>query len=187
MNQASNFTDHFLIAMPNLGDPNFSQTVTYMVQHSQDGALGIVINRPTTVNLGEIMKQMNIDVEQRQITDLPTYYGGPVQPERGFVIHNPVGNWESSLKVSEAIAMTTSRDVLEAIATGKGPNKVLIALGYAGWGEGQLEREIIENAWLNAPAVNSILFDKPATQRWKSAAEHMGVNLDTLSGDIGHA
>ncbi|MEN8260975.1 MAG: YqgE/AlgH family protein, partial [Pseudomonadota bacterium] len=112
--------------------------------------------------------------------------GGPVQPERGFIIHTPIGEWDSSLKVSEGIALTTSRDILENIAAGEGPDKFLVALGYAGWGEGQLEREIIENAWLNAPAENSILFDLPAGKRWKLAAEHMGVDLDLLSGQAGH-
>lgn len=187
MIEATNLTNHFLIAMPALGDPNFSRTVTYMCQHSEEGSLGIVINRPIKMALGDIMEQMGIVVERKEILHRPVYSGGPVQPERGFVIHNPIGSWNSSLKVTGNIALTTSRDILEAIAQGKGPDHMLIALGYAGWGKGQLEREIIENAWLNAPAEYSILFDLPAGKRWKAAAEQMGVDLDLLSMQAGHS
>lgn len=186
MIETTYLTNHFLIAMPGMGDPNFSRTVTYMCQHTEEGALGIVINRPINMELGEILAQMEISAQLDEVTKLPVYGGGPVQPERGFVIHSPVGKWDSSLKVSPGIALTTSRDILESIAAGKGPDKFLIALGYAGWGEGQLEREIIDNAWLHAAAENSILFDLPAAKRWKSAAEQMGVDIDLLSGQAGH-
>ena len=182
-----NVTDHFLIAMPGLGDPNFKRTVTYMCQHDAEGALGVVINRPTELKLGELFKQMDIDAGQESITGVPIFYGGPVQPECGFVIHEPRGDWESSLRVTDSIALTTSKDVLEAIAKGQGPKRMVVALGYAGWGEGQLEREMVENAWLNAPAENSILFDLPTEQRWKSAAERMGVDISILSSTAGHA
>jgi putative transcriptional regulator len=182
-----NVTDHFLIAMPGLGDPNFKRTVTYMCQHDPEGALGIVINRPTELKLGDLFKQMDIEVGEENITTVPVYYGGPVQPEHGFVIHEPRGDWESSLRVTDSIALTTSKDVLEAIASGQGPERIVVALGYAGWGEGQLEREMVENAWLNAPAENHILFDLPTEQRWKSAAEGMGIDISRLSPTAGHA
>ncbi|MGR9105746.1 MAG: YqgE/AlgH family protein [Gammaproteobacteria bacterium] len=186
MIETLNVTDHFLIAMPGMGDPNFHRTVTYMCQHSREGALGIVINRPTDLTLGEILRQMEIPIEDEHMARIPVYHGGPVQPERGFVIHEPKGSWDSSLEVSDSIALTTSRDILEAIAKGRGPGRFVVALGYAGWGEGQLEREIVQNAWLNAPAMNQILFDTPAEQRWKSAARQMGIDIDRLSSSAGH-
>ena len=186
MIDAANLTNHFLIAMPNMGDPNFSRTVTFMCQHGEDGALGIVINRPSQMSLGDIMQQMNIKTRIEAVGRLPIFYGGPVQPERGFVIHEPRGNWDSSLPVSDSIALTTSRDILEAIAEGEGPGRVVVALGYAGWGAGQLEHEIIENAWLSTPAQQSILFDLPPDQRWRAAAGQLGIDLDLLSSQAGH-
>ncbi|MCI0654880.1 MAG: YqgE/AlgH family protein [Methylococcaceae bacterium] len=186
MIETLNVTGHFLMAMPGMGDPNFHRTVTYMCQHSHEGALGIVINRPTDLTLGDILQQMSIGVEDERVIRIPVYYGGPVQPERGFVIHQPKGNWDSSLEVSASISLTTSRDILEAIAMGEGPDRFVVALGYAGWGEGQLEREIVQNAWLNAPAKDRILFELPADQRWKSAARQMGVDIDRLSSSAGH-
>lgn len=187
MIETANLTNHFLIAMPAMGDPNFSRTVTYLCQHSEGGALGIVINRPTDMRLEDIIQQMDITIRERQAGALPIYLGGPVQPERGFVIHEPVGSWDSTLPITDSLALTTSRDILEAIALGEGPEKVLIALGYAGWGEGQLEREIMQNAWLSAPVRKNILFDMPAKQRWKASAEQMGINLDLLSSQMGHS
>lgn len=186
MIEMTNLTNHFLIAMPTLGDPNFFRTVTYMCQHNDKGALGIIINRPTDMTLSDILEQMKIATGDGEFRDLPIYYGGPVQSDRGFVIHEPVGNWDSSFQVAGSVALTTSRDIIEAIAAGEGPKQILIALGYAGWGEGQLEREIVENAWLNAPANTEILFDIPPNQRWKSAASEVGVDLDLLSSQAGH-
>ena len=186
MLETTTLVNHFLIAMPSMGDPNFSRTVTYLCQHSNEGAMGIVINRPSNIHLGEMMKQMDIQIKNSTISELPIFYGGPVQPERGFVLHEMQGQWNSTLQVAEGIALTTSRDILEAIALGEGPNKLIVALGYAGWGEGQIEREIRENAWLNSPAQNSILFDTPVHQRWKLAAEQMGINIDLLSTQAGH-
>lgn len=186
MNEIANLTNHFLIAMPSLGDPNFHQTVTYLCQHSGEGALGIVINRPTEMKLGDIFEQMDIQSVKPKIAKSPIFFGGPVQPERGFVIHEPEHQWDSTLKVTDSIALTTSRDILEAVAVGEGPKKILVALGYAGWGNGQLEQEIVNNAWLNAPAEDAIIFDIPANQRWKAAAEKMGIDLDLLSFQAGH-
>ncbi|BBL73485.1 YqgE/AlgH family protein [Methylomagnum ishizawai] len=184
----ANLTNHFLIAMPGMTDPLFARTVTYLCQHNEEGALGIIVNRPSELTLADIMEQMEIDVAAPTVGQIPVYYGGPVQPERGFVLHGPMPGqqWSSSLKVSDQISLTTSRDILEAIGQGEGPHDVLIALGYAGWGKGQLEREIVENAWLNAHADPSILFQRPAASRWKAAAELMGVNIALLTTPAGH-
>lgn len=187
MKQTSSLTNQFLIAMPSMEDTFFSRTVTLLCQHNEDGALGIVINRPADMTLGSVLDQMNIETHDRAIDRLPVFFGGPVHPERGFVIHEPAGKWESSLKVSDDIALTTSRDILEAVAKGEGPRNMLVALGYAGWAKGQLEKEILENVWLNSPISNSILFERPANQRWKASVELMGVNVALLSSQAGHA
>ncbi len=179
-------TGQFLIAMPTLADPNFAHTVTYLCQHSAHGAVGIVISRPLNMSLADILESMQIPIQDERAAALPVYLGGPVQPERGFVLHSPVGNWQGTLAVSDEIGLTTSRDILEAIAAGSGPSRCLIALGYAGWGEGQLEREILENSWLNAPADPDILFDLPPAQRWKAAALRLGIDLSLLSWQAGH-
>ncbi len=179
-------TGQFLIAMPALEDPNFAQTVTYLCQHSSEGALGIIISRPLEMRLAEILESMEIELKDEKAGDIPVFWGGPVQPERGFVIHRPVGDWQGTLAVSDDIGLTTSRDILEAIAQGRGPEKLLISLGYAGWGAGQLEREILENAWLTGPASEEILFDLPPPRRWKAAAALMGVDLDLMSSQAGH-
>ena len=186
MNGATYLTNQFLIAMPNLGDPNFFHTVTFMCQHNDEGALGIVINRPAELKLGEIFQQMKISPKNPQSNDIKVFAGGPVQQERGFVIHSPVGNWDSTLPVSDTISMTTSKDILEAVANGEGPEQFLIALGYAGWSEGQLEKEIIANAWLNTPSENSILFDMPVNQRWNAAADQLGIDINSLTTPAGH-
>lgn len=184
--ETNTLTNHFLIAMPGLADPLFSKTVTYLCQHSPEGALGIIVNRPSELTLADIMKQMDIDISELEIGKTPIYFGGPVQPERGFVLHEPTGKWDSTLQVSPEISLTTSRDILEAISSGAGPKKILIALGYAGWAKGQLEKEIVENSWLNAPADQSILFDYPSAQRWKAAAELMGIDISLLTTQAGH-
>jgi len=186
MSEQTYLTGQFLVAMPQLADPNFAQTVTYICQHSSEGALGIVISRPLEMRLAEILESMQISVTETGAADLPVYLGGPVQPERGFVLHTPLGRWQGTLVVSDTIGLTTSRDILEAIATGRGPDKCLIALGYAGWGAGQLEREMLDNAWLNVPADPEILFDLPPAQRWRAAAARLGVDLDLLSSQAGH-
>jgi putative transcriptional regulator len=182
----ANLTNHFLIAMPGLADPFFARTVTYLCQHNEDGALGIIVNRPSELTLGDIMEQMEIDVREEAVGQIPVYFGGPVQPERGFILHEPTRIWNSTLKVSDSISLTTSRDILEAISEGKGPRNILVALGYAGWGKGQLEQEIVQNSWLNAPAEQSILFSQPAANRWKAAAELMGVDISLLTAQAGH-
>lgn len=187
MPDESNLTDHFLIAMPALDDPNFHQTVTYICEHNDEGAIGIVINRPTDITLGELLEHMELETADDPVARRTVYMGGPVQRERGFVLHPPGGEWESSISVSPQMAVTTSRDILVSIAEGQGPKRFMVALGYAGWGTGQLEQEMAENAWLYGPADPDILFDLDSPDRWRAAAALLGVDLSLLSGDAGHA
>lgn len=179
--------NHFLIAMPQLEDPNFYHSVTYICEHNEDGAMGIVVNRPLDVELGDVLSHMDIkELNQDKIHDT-IYLGGPVQPERGFVLHEPLGQWDSMLAVTDSLGVTTSRDILMAINEGKGPDRALVALGYAGWGAGQLEQELADNAWLSVPADSAIIFDTPVDQRWQAAAAKLGIDLNNLSEDVGHA
>ncbi|MGH8279511.1 MAG: YqgE/AlgH family protein [Gammaproteobacteria bacterium] len=179
--------NHFLIAMPSLMDPNFQQSVVYVCEHNAQNALGIVINRPTTVVLGDIFKQLSISVSDAALAARPVFQGGPVQTDRGFVIHEPAGHWDSTLKLGEELGVTTSRDVLAALAEGGGPSRSFVALGYAGWAGGQLESEIAANSWLSMPADRRIIFETPVAERWRAAAQMLGVDLTLLSGDAGHA
>lgn len=187
MSQALQLRNHFLIAMPGLDDPNFFHTVTYICEHNAEGALGIVINRPSDITLGDMLTQLSLNPEPRLDSTISLFEGGPVQPEHGFLLHSPLGQWNTSLPVTEQIALTTSRDILEAIAKGAGPERFLVALGYAGWGPGQLEEEMAANAWLSGPATTEILFDTPAEERWQAAAALLGVDLRLLSSESGHA
>jgi putative transcriptional regulator len=180
-------TNQFLIAMPALQDPNFHRTVTYLCAHNNEGAMGIVINRPMDLNLGEVLNHMSIQVENIQVKDMMVLQGGPVQRDRGFVIHEPAGEWDAVLTVGDDIGVATSRDILTAVAQGAGPERAVVALGYAGWGAGQLEHEVLQNAWLSGPADSSIIFDLPYEERYESAARLLGVDLDRLSGEAGHA
>ncbi|MGH8283404.1 MAG: YqgE/AlgH family protein [Gammaproteobacteria bacterium] len=179
--------NQFLIAMPSLNDPNFQQSVVYVCEHNADSALGIVVNRPTQVVLGDIFKQLSIEAGDRQLAQRPVFQGGPVQMERGFVIHEPAGAWEATLKIGDNLGVTTSRDVLAAMARGAGPQKTFVALGYAGWSAGQLETELASNSWLSTPADRGIIFETPVEQRWQAAARLIGVDISLLSGDAGHA
>ena len=187
MGQTDFLTNHFLIAMPAMKDPNFEQTVTYICQHNDEGALGIVINRTIDLTLGDVLDQMKIKRDASVKSESPVHYGGPVQTERGFILHEDIGSWDSTLKVGSGTGLTTSRDILEAMADNTGPSRALLALGYAGWGAGQLERELSENAWLNWPADNDLIFSTPVEERWSSAARLLGVDLSLLSTDAGHA
>jgi putative transcriptional regulator len=179
--------DHFLIAMPALADPNFFHTATYICEHNAEGALGIIINRPLDLRLQDILDHLELNATTEDIGNLPVYMGGPVHRERGFIIHEPLGNWEATLKVTSKTGITSSLDILEAIARGEGPDRVLITLGYAGWGAGQLESEIAANAWLSGPADTDIVFETSYEKRWEAAAALIGVDLNLLSGDAGHA
>ena len=187
MTESTYLTDQFLIAMPALADPNFFQTVIYIGEHNANGALGLVINRPLNLSLEQLLDHLKITTDRFDLTKTPVYAGGPVQPEQGFVLHSPVGHWGSTLSVNEQIGITTSRDILQAVADGQGPAHLLVALGYAGWGPGQLERELVENAWLSSPADFRILFSTPSEQRWLAAAALLGIDLNLLSSDAGHA
>lgn len=187
INVTTSLKNNFLIAMPSLKDPNFSQTVTYLCEHSEDGAMGIVINRPMSINLGEILFHIKMETTDPVIKNQLVYHGGPVQPERGFVLHCPTGDWDSTLKVTENIAVTTSQDILAVISQGKGPEQHLVALGYAGWAPGQLEQEIAANSWLNGPADPQILFTTKCEHRWQAAATLLNVDLNLISHTAGHA
>jgi putative transcriptional regulator len=186
MNKATYLNNQFIIAMPTLADPNFFHTVTYLCQHNEEGALGIVINRPTQMKLGDIFQQMNIPVTIAAASETPVFAGGPVQQERGFVLHTAGSRWDATMFISDAISLTTSRDIIEAIAIGKGPEQYLVALGYAGWGEGQLEQEILANAWLNTPYGHQVLFDTPVSLRWQAAAGQIGIDINQLTAPAGH-
>lgn len=185
--QSSNLTNQFLIAMPGLADPNFFKTVTYIFSHSEEGAMGIIINRPMEIQLSEIFLQMDISVQNNKIDTQKIFHGGPVQEDRGFVLHKADDEWESSLHVADGIKITTSMDILRSIAKGDGPDELLVALGYAGWSPGQLEAEIKENVWLNGPSNTEILFNTPCDKRWETSAALLGVDLCNISSDIGHA
>ncbi|MDZ7751945.1 MAG: YqgE/AlgH family protein [Gammaproteobacteria bacterium] len=182
-----NLTNHFLISMPSLADPNFHQTVTLLCAHNEDGAMGIVINRPLELELGEVLAQMDITAESDRVQHLHVLEGGPVQRERGFVIHRPRGDWDAMLPVGGDIGVTASRDVLSAIAHGEGPEESVVALGYAGWAAGQLERELSENAWISGPTDDRILFHTPFEKRWEEALALLGIDQNMLSSDAGHA
>jgi len=179
--------NQFLIAMPNMRDPSFVRSVALICQHSSDGAMGVVINRLSEYRLGDVLAQMGLKSQFAEVEDAPVLIGGPVQPERGFVLHSSDGVWESSYKISETLCVTTSRDVLVAIAEGHGPRRALVALGYAGWAAGQLEEEIKQNAWLTVEPDQRILFDLPLEQRWEAAAKLIGVSVANLSSQAGNA
>lgn len=187
MKTDTSLTNNLLIAMPSLADPNFSRTVTLLCEHSPEGAMGIMINRVTNLVLGDVLAQLNIDTTHSTCADEPVYFGGPVQNSRGFVLHEPIGNWEATLAVTDTLGVSTSRDILEALARNEGPDRYLVALGYAGWGAGQLERELVQNSWLNVQAAREILFTLAPDQRWKAAAELTGIDLTHLSNEAGHA
>ena len=180
-------TNQFLIAMPNMADPNFEGSVVYVCEHNEKGALGLVINRSTDLTLANLFDKIDLKLEIAPWKDAPVYFGGPVQTERGFVLHSPPGQYSSSLTVGEEIALTTSKDVLEAVAEGSGPQKMLVTLGYSGWGSGQLENEIAHNAWLTVAADAGIIFETPAEERFGAALKLLGVDSTQLSGLAGHA
>ncbi len=173
--------------MPGMEDPNFTRGVTLLCQHNDEGALGITINRPSEFTMADVLGQIGIPFSSEDLVHIPVFEGGPVHPERGFVLHDGDPRWESSMRVGKNIAVTTSRDILEAIAEGNGPEKFLMALGYAGWGAGQLEDEMRDNAWLNVMARSDIVFDLPPEQRWEQAVASLGINVGSLQPAGGHA
>jgi putative transcriptional regulator len=180
--------DHFLIAMPNMSDPHFYHSVIYVCEHSAEGAMGIIVNLPLSINLGDVLHNMNIQSPDIIFNQTPILAGGPLQQERGFVIHSTNDEiWESSLALTKHLSITTSKDILFAIAHHKGPKDLIIALGYAGWEGGQLEKEIAQNTWLCGPASAQVLFNVAPEKRWRAAGALLGVNMDNLSCEVGHA
>ncbi len=180
-------TNHFLIAMPQLDDPNFFHSVTYICQHDAKGAMGVMINQPMNMTLGDILEQLEINCDNETRGQQQVYFGGPVQQDRGFILHSPSKNWQNSLLISDDIVLTTSSDILKDIARHDGPKECLVALGYAGWGAGQLEEELAQNIWLSVSASAEIIFKTTIDKRWHNAASLLGVDLQFLSDDVGHA
>ena len=187
MDRQDSLSNQLLIAMPGMADPNFNSTVTLVCEHNAEGALGIVVNRPMNLNLGGLLEQLSLDQADLSAASSPVLDGGPVGREHGFVLHNPQGMYENSVSVSPDIQLTLSRDVLDAMAAGSGPDKSVVALGYAGWEAGQLEQEILHNTWLNVPASPEIVFDVPFNDRWSVAAEIIGIDISQISPHAGHA
>jgi putative transcriptional regulator len=193
---STNLTNHFLIAMPGLQDALFSRSVVFLCEHSSRGALGLVINKPCEISLKGLFDKVELPLQRPDLAGVPVFYGGPVQTERGFVLHEatfaqadqpaePV--YSSTMVIPGGLEMTTSRDVLEAIATGAGPRKILVSLGYSAWGEGQLEQELIENSWLTVEADARLIFDTPVEQRYEQALQLLGLQAWMLAPDAGHA
>jgi putative transcriptional regulator len=189
-----NLTNQFLIAMPGMGDGTFAGTVVYMCEHTEKGALGLVINKPIDIKLKNLFEKVELTLDREDLAEAPVYFGGPVQTERGFVLHERLGSgdgegghYNSSLQIPGGLEMTTSKDVLEALANGAGPKKVLVTLGYSGWGAGQLEDEMQRNGWINVGAEPAIIFDTPVEQRYDKALSLLGIDPRMLSQEAGHA
>jgi putative transcriptional regulator len=182
-----NLTNHFLIAMPAMADPYFAKTLTFFCEHNDQGALGLVVNRPIDLTLQALFEQVDLELNEPSLINLPVHFGGPVQMDRGFVLHQPIGDWQSTLSVEGEIGLTTSRDILDALGTGRGPERVLVTLGYAGWAPGQLEHEIGQNGWLTVRARPSVMFELPAEERLPAAMEMLGIDFASLSDQAGHA
>ncbi len=188
MGHDGSLTNQLLIAMPGMADPNFSTTVTLICEHNNDdGALGIVINRPLELKLSGLFEQLDVEDPDPRAGELPVVMGGPIGPERGFVLHNAGNTYENTVEVSDKIHLTLSRDVIDAMASGDGPSQSLVALGYAGWEPGQLENEMLANSWLSVPASPAIVFDMAFDDRWMSAAKTLGIDINRISPDAGHA
>lgn len=185
--EPSRLTHHFLIAMPALADPFFAKTLTYICEHNEQGALGLVVNRPIDMTLETLFEQVSIPLTRSELRSVPVHFGGPVQMERGFVLHRPIGQWQSTMAVGEDVGLTTSKDILLAVGRGEGPSQILVTLGYAGWAPGQLEEEIAQNAWLTVKASPSVIFDLPSEERYSAAMELLGIDPANLSDNAGHA
>jgi len=180
--------------MPNMADPYFSRSLTYVCEHNEQGALGIVVNRPIDMTLQALFERLSLSLKDHALADAPIYFGGPVQTDRGFVLHLPAGEWQATIKVSAGkggsdgtIGLTTSKDILEAVGRGEGPAKMLVSLGYAGWSAGQIEHELKQNAWLTVEAKDAILFDIPADERLPAAMNLLGLDYARLADQAGHA
>jgi len=205
--------NQFLIAMPSMGDPYFNKTVTYICEHNDEGAMGLIINLPVNISLNDLLKQIDDEADDNSAVDMaeevpessesqqdtltdnsllsvleqPVLSGGPISQNRGFVLHSTQSGWKSSMALSKDIMITTSKDILLALGTEKAPEQFMVTLGYAGWGPGQLEKELQDNSWLTIEANSDIIFKTPIEQRWQKATEMLGIDLAHLSSDIGHA
>jgi len=190
--QTVSLTHHFLIAMPAMADPNFARTLTYICEHNDEGALGVIVNRPTEMNLATLLERVSIPLEGGENSDAryvqqPVYFGGPVQTDRGFVLHRPIGRWQSTMPINDEIGLTSSRDILQAMSSAGEPSEALVALGYAGWSAGQLEWELSQNAWLTVAADPHIIFALPPEERLVAAMQLLGIDFTNLSDVAGHA
>ncbi|MDR2240417.1 MAG: YqgE/AlgH family protein [Zoogloeaceae bacterium] len=187
MSQHVDLTHHFLIAMPAMADPNFARTLTYICEHNQQGALGIVINRPLGMTLETLLDRVGIPLEEKRFAGLPVMFGGPVQTDRGFVLHRPLDKWQATLPVKDGLGLTSSRDVLQSIGSAGQPEDFIVSLGYAGWAAGQLEHELAQNAWLTVAADAQVMFSLPPEERLPAAIQLLGFDLANLSDVAGHA
>lgn len=187
MSHTSSLANYFLIAMPMMKDDNFSKSVIYVCEHHVQGTVGLIVNRPMPFSLGLVFDQLQIDPINLSSKNLPLLYGGPIQPERGFVIHRPLGIWQSSLSLRDGVTVTTSNDIIRAIAKDAGPLDALVTLGYSAWSEHQLEQEVMDNVWLVCPYKPEILYEVPFAQRWEYAGSTIGVKMNLLTGESGHA
>jgi putative transcriptional regulator len=191
---AINLTNQFLIAMPGMADETFAGAVVYLCEHTEKGALGLVINKPIDIKLKNLFEKVELTLDREDLAETPVYFGGPVQTERGFVLHDRLdggegdgGHYNSSLQIPGGLEMTTSKDVLEALSNGAGPKRILVTLGYSGWSAGQLEEEIGRNGWLNVDAEPAVIFETPVEQRYDKALSLLGIDPRMLSQEAGHA
>ena len=187
MSNDTSLANHLLIATPMQNDPNFPKSVIYVCEHHVRGTVGLVVNRPMPFSLGLVFDQLQIDPINLSAKNLPLLFGGPIQPERGFVIHRPLGIWQSSLSLREGVTVTTSNDIIRAIAQNEGPVDALVTLGYVAWTDSQLEQEVMNNKWLVCPYKPEILYEVPFAQRWEYAGSTIGVKMNLLTGEYGHA
>jgi putative transcriptional regulator len=185
--QSCNLTDQFLIAMPAMADPYFSGTLVYICEHNEQGALGIIVNRPIDMTLAALFEKIEQPLETAGFERMPVYFGGPVQTDRGFVLHRPLGGWQSTLTVNRDIGLTSSRDILQSVGRQGDPQEIIVTLGYSGWSAGQLEEELGQNAWLTVPAQQRILFEMPFEDRLAAAMDVLGISFANLAEDAGHA
>lgn len=189
--ESVSLANHFLIAMPAMTDPNFARSLTYLCEHNAEGALGIIVNRPLDLSLGALFERVSIPLtpgeNQAKYNSLPVFFGGPVQTDRGFVLHRPIGNWQSTLRVTDELGLTSLRDILQSMSDNGEPTAVLVSLGYAGWAAGQLEWELSQNAWLTVAADPEIIFALPPEERLPAAMQLLGINFANLSDVAGHA
>jgi len=187
MPNTTSLAEQLLIAMPGLEDTYFARSVSLICQHDEQGAMGLVLNQDSEFTLGTLFDQLQLPCQNPRLRARAVLAGGPVNPERGFILHNDGRTWDSSLHLSSGYTISTSRDILKALAAGEGPDQFLVLLGYSGWSAGQLEDELADNAWLNAPLSEQIVFKMPLTERWQAAAKQLGVDLSLISGQSGHA